>query len=80
MISVSKLRQRARENGWTKPSTLVSPVVITTVILGFSIWRNGFDGSARAWAGTVIVWVLGVFITWFLFTVCMPKRWRDMGL
>jgi hypothetical protein len=78
MIWVSKFRQLAKEKGWTEPYSLVFPVVFASFLLGFSVWRNGFDGSAQAWAGLLIVWVVGVVLSWFLFIVCMPKKWRDM--
>lgn len=80
MISVSKFRELAKENGWTGPYVLVFPMVFSTVTLGYYFWRNGFDGSARAWAAVIIVWPLGVALAWLLFVVCIPKKWRDMGM
>jgi hypothetical protein len=34
--------------------------VRASLMLGFSVWRHGFDGSARAWVGTFIAWVFAV--------------------
>ena len=78
MISVARFRRLAKEKGWTEPYSLVFPVVFTSVMLGFSMWRHGFDGSARAWAAVLIVWPVGVVLSWLLFIVCMPKKWRDL--
>ncbi len=79
-IWVSEFRKYAKEKGWTDPYALVFPPLFSTVMLVSFFWRNGFDGSARDWAAVIIVWPFGVVLTWFLFIVCMPKKWRDMGL
>jgi hypothetical protein len=76
MSSVSRVKKHAKENGWTEPSSLIFPMVFTSLMLGFSVWRHGFDSSARTWAAIPIAWVAGVAICWFFFVVCLPRKWR----
>ena len=76
---MSRLTQRAKERGWTDPYSWAFPVVSTSLLLGFFVWRDpsDFEGGAQGWAEIFVVWVLGVVITWVLFTVFMPKKTRE---
>ena len=76
MFSVSKVRQLAKEKGWTELTSLIFPLVFASLLFGFSIWRHGFDGSGRAWAAVLIVWPVGVVLSWLLFIICMPRKPR----